>query len=69
VSTATPPEEEQERTRVQLGCALAAAFGVTLLLLVFFGIVYLFFVALGHVRIAAAPGMRWLGLATIRLFD
>ena len=54
MSYPTRPEEDQERTRIQLGCALAAAIGIAFLLLVLFGIVYLFFVALGDVTIAAA---------------
>jgi len=70
VSTPTQPEDDEERSRIRLGCALAAAAGVTLLLLVLFGIVYLFFVVLGHVRISAAPqNMPWLGLAPNRLFE
>jgi len=52
------PEEDQEQTRIQLGCALAAAIGIAFLLLVLFGIVYLFFVALGHLTIAAAAVER-----------
>jgi hypothetical protein len=64
VSLVTPPEDEQERAGVQLGCWLAAAIGVTLLGLFLLGIVGLSFVILWHARIAAAPqGVPWFVLA------
>jgi hypothetical protein len=49
------PDDDEERRGIQFGCALAAAVAITLALLVLFGLVYVFFVGLGQVRIAGLP--------------